>query len=63
MLTVKDLQSLNEILVQEELLQAKTKNLYEMAEDKKIAAMLKEINKQSLTNHKEVLTFLETNKK
>ena len=59
MIGLKNLQYLNEVLVQEELLQVKTKHLCDLAGDKKVVALLKDINDQSVKAHGEVLKYLE----
>jgi hypothetical protein len=58
MIAVKNLQNLNEILLQEELLQAVAGHYTDMVSDKKITAMLKTIIETSRKNHKEILDYL-----
>ena len=60
MIAVKNLQNLNEILLQEELLQAITMHYTDMVSDKKITAMFKDIIKTSRQNHEEILKYLES---
>ena len=60
MIAVKNLQSLNEILLQEELLQAVAKHYTDMVSDKKVSKLLEEIIKTSKKNHAEILEYLES---
>lgn len=58
MIAIKNLQNLNEILLQEELLQAIAGHYTDMVTDKKVTAMLKDIIKTSQKNHEEILVYL-----
>ena len=60
MIAVKNLQNLNEILLQEELLQAIAGHYTDMVSDKKITAMFKDIIKTSEKNHAEILEYLKS---
>ena len=60
MMAIKNLQNLNEILVQEELLQAVATHYTDMVSDKKITSLLKEIVKTSKKNHEEIIKYLES---
>jgi len=60
MIAVKNLGNLNESMVQEELLQAKTKMYCEKVTDKKLKTLLEEINKLSVANHKAMMTYIES---
>lgn len=59
MIAVKNLQNLNEILLQEELLQAIAGHYVDMVSDKKASALLQELIKTSQKNHCEILKYLE----
>ena len=59
MIAVKNLQNLNEILLQEELLQAIALHYTDMVSDKKVTALLKDIIKTSRQNHDEIMKYLE----
>ena len=59
MIAVKNLQYLNELLTQEEVLQAVAKHYTDMVSDKKASALLKDIIKTSEENHKEMLKYVE----
>jgi hypothetical protein len=50
---------LNEILLQEELLQAIAGHYLDMVSDKKASAMLQDVIKTSKKNHEEILSYLE----
>ena len=58
MIAVKNMQNLNEILLQEELIQAVAGHYTDMVSDKKATALLKEIIKTSEQNHKEIMEYL-----
>jgi len=58
MIAVKNMQSLNEVLMQEELLQAVAMHYTDMVSDKKATAILKEIIKTSEKNHEEILNYM-----
>ena len=58
MIAVKNLQNLNEILLQEELMQAIALHYTDMVTDKKITSMLRDIIKTSKQNHAEILDYL-----
>ena len=58
MIAIKNLQNLNEILLQENLLQAIAQHYIPMVSDKKIGAMLKDIIKTSQQNHAEILDYM-----
>jgi len=60
MIAVKNLQNLNEILIQEELLQAIAAHYTDMVTDKKITSMLKKIIDTSKKNHEEILQYLKS---
>ena len=60
MIAVKNLQNLNEILVQEELTSAKTKCYCDQIRDKDAKKILVELNEQSVKNHEEVIKYLES---
>ena len=60
MIAVKNLQNLNELLVQEELLQAIALHYTDMVSDKKITTMLQDIIKTSKKNHEEYLAYLKS---
>ncbi|MCL2228239.1 MAG: hypothetical protein FWC00_00240 [Firmicutes bacterium] len=59
MIAVKNLQNLNEILLQEELLQAVATHYLDMVSDKNATKLLEEIIKTSKKNHAEVISYLE----
>jgi len=59
MIAVKGLQNLNEILVQEELLQAIALHYTDMVTDKKVTSLLKKIIDTSKQNHADVMAYLE----
>ena len=58
MIAIKNLQNLNELLIQEELLQAIALHYTDMVSDKKITPMLNSIIKTSRKNHEELLAYL-----
>ena len=58
MLSVKDVQNLNEVLLQEELLQAKTKHMAQIVSDKNIVKLLNTINAQSIKSHEKIMAFI-----
>ena len=60
MIAVKNLQNLNEILVQEELLQALLAHYIDTTTDKKIATMFQNFAKVSQKNHCEILDYLKS---
>jgi len=60
MIAVKNLQYLNELLTQEEVLQAVARHYSDMVSDKKAQALLKDIIKTSEKNHEEMLKYLES---
>jgi len=60
MIAIKNLQNLNELLLQEELLQAVARHYTDMVSDSKITTMLKEIIKTSKKNHEEIMKYLES---
>jgi len=60
MIAVKNLQNLNEILLQEELLQAVALHYTDMVTDKKITTLLKKIIETSEKNHVEVVEYLKS---
>ena len=60
MIAIKNLQNLNELLMQEELLQAIAKHYSDMVSDKKITTMLKDIISTSKKNHEELVKYLES---
>ena len=60
MIAVKNLQNLNEILLQEELLQAIAGHYTDMVSDKKVTKMLEGIIKTSKQNHADILNYLES---
>ena len=60
MIAVKNLQNLNEILLQEELLQAIATHYTDMVSDKKATALLKDIIKTSQQNHQEILDYMKS---
>jgi len=60
MIAIKNLQNLNEILLQEELLQAIAGHYTDMVTDKKITKMLESIISTSKKNHVEILAYLES---
>jgi hypothetical protein len=60
MIAVKHLQNLNELLLQEELLQAIAGHYSDMVKDKKITPMLKDIITTSKKNHEDILAYLRT---
>ena len=59
-IAVKNLQNLNEILLQEELLQAIATHYTDMVKDKKAASLLEDIIKTSKKNHKEILEYMKS---
>ena len=59
MLSNRDVQYLNEVLVQEELLQAKTKHMTQIVTDKQILDLLNKINAQSCKSHTKIMEFIE----
>ena len=60
MIAIKNLQNLNELLIQEELLQAIVMHYSDMVSDKKLTGMLKDIDKTSKKNHEEILKYLKS---
>jgi|GEM_PF-1044382 len=60
MIAVKNLQNLNEILLQEELLQAVALHYTDMVSDKKLTKLLHEIIATSQKNHKDILDYLQS---
>jgi len=58
MIAVKNLQHLNEILLQERLLQAVANHYMPLVSDKKIVKLLEEIVKVSQDNHKDLLDYM-----
>jgi len=58
MIAVKNLQNLNELLIQEELLQAIALHYTDMVSDKKITTMLNTMIKTSKKNHEEILEYM-----
>ena len=60
MIAVKNLQNLNEILLQEELLQAIATHYMDMVSDKKVTGLLKDIVKDSKKNHEEILEYMKS---
>jgi hypothetical protein len=60
MIAVKNLQNLNEALLQEELLQAIAGHYTDMLSDKNAQKLMKEIIKQSEKNHCEILDYLKS---
>ena len=60
MIAIKNLQNLNELLLQEELLQAIATHYTDMVSDKKVTAMLKDIIQTSKKNHTELMKYLES---
>jgi len=60
MIAVKNLQNLNEILLQEKLLQGVAMHYTDMVSDKKATALLKEIIKTSKQNCEEILEYLKS---
>ena len=59
MIAIKNLQNLNEILLQEELLQAIAGHYLDMVSDKKATALLNDVIKTSKKNHCELLSYME----
>lgn len=59
MIAVKNLQNLNELLVQEELVQGVSKHYSDMAADKNVQKLMKEINATSVKNHEEMIKYIE----
>jgi len=59
MIAIKNLQNLNELLLQEELLQAIATHYTDMVTDKKVTTMLKDIVATSKKNHAELIKYLE----
>lgn len=59
MIAVKNLQNLNEIMLQEKLLQAIATHYMGMVSDKKIVGLLKDIVKTSEQNHDELLNYMQ----
>ena len=62
MIAIKNLQNLNELLIQEELLQAIAGHYTDMVSDKKITTLLKDIIETSKKNHSELITYLKSHK-
>ena len=60
MIAVKNLQNLNEILLQEELLQAVALHYTDMVSDKKLTKLLEEIIKNSRKNHEDIFNYLQS---
>ena len=60
MIAVKNLQNLNEILLQEELLQGIALHYTDMVSDKKASKLLEEIIKTSQKNHQEILDYMQS---
>ena len=60
MIAVKNLGNLKELLVQEELTQVKTRHFFDMVADKKIAALFKQINDDSIKHHGEIIKYIES---
>jgi hypothetical protein len=58
MIAVKNLQNLNEILLQEELLQAIAGHYVDMVSDKKASNLLKDCINTSKKNHCDILDYL-----
>ena len=58
MIAIKNLQNLNELLLQEELLQAIALHYTDMVSDKKVTTLLKEIIQTSKKNHEELMKYL-----
>ena len=61
MIAIKNLQNLNEILLQEQLLQGIALHYTDMVSDKKAGKLLEEIIKTSKKNHTDILAYMETN--
>ena len=59
MIAVKNLQCVNDLLGQEELLQAVALHYTDMVSEKKATALLHTIIKTSKQNHKELLDYLQ----
>jgi hypothetical protein len=59
MIAVKNLQNLNEILLQEELLQAIAGHYSDMLTDKKAQKMMCDIIATSKKNHAEIIDYLQ----
>jgi len=59
MIAVKNLENLNNILLQEELLQAIAGHYSDMLSDKKTQALMKDIIKTSKQNHCEIIKYME----
>ena len=62
MIAIKNLQHLNELLLQEELLQAVALHYTDMVSDKKVTTMLQSIIKTSQKNHDELIEYLASHK-
>ena len=60
MIAVKNLQNLNELLIQEELLQAIALHYTDMVSDKKITTLLNTMIKTSKKNHEEILEYMKS---
>ena len=60
MIAVKNLQNLNEIVLQEKLLQAIAGHYTDMVSDKKATTLLKNIIATSQKNHKEILDYMQS---
>ena len=60
MIAIKNLQNLNELLLQEELLQAIAKHYTDMVTDKEITKELEAIIKTSRKNHEELVKYLDS---
>jgi len=60
MIAVKNLQNLNEILLQEKLLQAIAGHYSDMLTDKQAQKLMQDIIKTSEKNHADVLAYLES---
>jgi len=60
MIAVKNLQNLNECLVQEELLQALLAHYIDTTSDKKIQSLFQNFMKTSQKNHSEILDYLKS---
>ena len=59
MIAINNLNGLNVVLLQEELLQAKTQHFCNLVTDKKIANLLESINKDSIKHHEEIIKYVE----
>ena len=60
MIAIKNLQNLNELLLQEELLQAIALHYTDMVGDEKITKLLNDIVKTSKKNHDELFAYLKS---